>query len=148
MADDVTVHNGGPGDGSPFDVATDDDGSGNHVQLIKLVYAGDGSRTAIGADANGLDVDVVRYPKGSKTFSDPAPDNTADLVLAANASRISATIQNVGAIGVYLGKDNTVTTATGLYLPAGGSIVDDVSTDAWWAITSSGTADLRVCEVA
>lgn len=50
MADDVTVANGG----TPFDVATDDDGSGNHIQLFKLVYSADASRTPIPADANGL----------------------------------------------------------------------------------------------
>ena len=56
MPDDVTVHNSAAGTGTSFDVATDDDGSGNHVQLIKLVQSANGSRTPIDADANGLKV--------------------------------------------------------------------------------------------
>src|SRR5689334_10330455 len=58
MADDVTVHNGGAGTGTPFDVATDDDGSGNHIQLMKLAYSANGSRAAVDADADGLKVKV------------------------------------------------------------------------------------------
>lgn len=85
---------------------------------------------------------------GSKTFADPAPTSTAASVLAANTSRKSCTIQNVGTVDVYLGKDNTVTTTNGLKLAAGDTLTDDVSTDAWWGITASGTADLRVLEVA
>ncbi len=146
MADDVTVHNSAPGDGTAFDVATDDDGSGNHIQLIKLVRSGDGSRTAISADGDGLDVDVTRLPKGATAFTDPAPDSSADLVLAANANRKSALIQNVGTVDVWLGPIG-VTTATGILLEVGAAFIDDVSTSAWYGVTEAGTADLRVCEV-
>lgn len=147
MADDVTVHNGATGDGTAFDVATDDDGSGNHVQLIKLVQSADGSRTAIGADSNGLDVDVVRTPKGSKTFTDPAPTSSASSIVAANSSRKSVTIHNAGSVTVYLGGTSGVTTSNGIPLGAGETLSDDSSTDAWYAITASGTADLRIVEV-
>ena len=53
MADDVTLNSmsGGPV------VATDDSGTG-HVQIIKLAYSADGSRTPITADTNGLKVNV------------------------------------------------------------------------------------------
>ena len=56
MADDVTVDNGGLTD---YDVATDDDGSGNHVQIVKLAHSADGGRTPITADADGLEVKVT-----------------------------------------------------------------------------------------
>ena len=59
MADDVTVDNGGLTD---YVVATDDIGSGRQAQLMKLLYSANGDATAIGADANGLDVDVTRLP--------------------------------------------------------------------------------------
>lgn len=149
MADDVTVHNNAAGVGTPFDVATDDDGSGNHVQLIKLVLSADGSRTAIPADAtNGLDVDVTRTPKGATAFTDPTCDTSADLLLAANAARKSAILQNVGTVDAYIGPSG-VTTSSGLLLAAsGGVLVDDTSTSAWYGITAAGTADIRVCEVA
>lgn len=53
MADDVTLNSmsGGPV------VATDDSGTG-HVQLVKLAYSADGSRTHIDADTDGLKVKV------------------------------------------------------------------------------------------
>ena len=59
MADDVEVHNEG---GTPIPVATDEVTGGKHAQLVKLLYSADGDRTPVGADANGLDVDVVRLP--------------------------------------------------------------------------------------
>lgn len=147
MSDDVTVDNG-TGTGVAFDVATDDDGSGNHVQIVKLALSADGSRTAIGADANGLDVDVVRMPKGSKTFSDPAPTTTASEIVAANSSRKSVSIYNAGTQIVYLGLTSGVTASNGWPLVPSASLSDDVSTDAWYAITASGTGDLRIIEVA
>jgi hypothetical protein len=55
MSDDVTVDNGS---GTDYDVATDDDGSGNHLQLVKLAYSANGSRTPVVADATGLAVTV------------------------------------------------------------------------------------------
>lgn len=53
MADDVTLNSmsGGPV------VATDDSGTG-HVQLVKLAYSADGSRTHVDADTDGLKVKV------------------------------------------------------------------------------------------
>lgn len=58
MADDVSVDNNSGDIAASFDVATDDDGSGNHVQLIKLVCAANGDRTAIPADSDGLLVNL------------------------------------------------------------------------------------------
>lgn len=55
MADDVTVDNGA---GTDYDVATDDDGSGNHVQIVKLALSADGSRVPITADASGMLVNL------------------------------------------------------------------------------------------
>lgn len=53
MADDVTLNSmsGGPV------VATDDSGTG-HVQIVKLAYSADGSRTHVDADTDGLKVKV------------------------------------------------------------------------------------------
>lgn len=58
MADDVTIHNGASGTGTSFDAATDDDGSGNHIQLMKQTYSANGVRTPIPADADGLLVNL------------------------------------------------------------------------------------------
>lgn len=85
---------------------------------------------------------------GTKTFSDPAPTSSASQIVAASATRLCVIIENVGTVGVYLGSTSGVTTSTGLFLDAGETLTDDVTVDAWFAITASGTADLRVCVVA
>ena len=79
MADDVTVDNGS---GTDYDVATDDDGAGNHVQIVKLAYSADGGRTPIPADADGLLVNLganndVTVTSGSVTADTEL--TTADL---------------------------------------------------------------------
>ena len=89
--------------------------------------------------------------KGTRTFSTFAPTTTAAAAtpaLAANTSRKEALIYNNGAQTVYLGRDAQVTTATGLPLVSGATLRDDRATGAWYAITASGTGDLRILEVA
>lgn len=61
MADNVTVDNGGLTD---YTVSSDE-GAGGHVQRVKLTYSADGSETHVGADANGLDVDVTGVVPGT-----------------------------------------------------------------------------------
>lgn len=91
---------------------------------------------------------VAHGAAGTKTITEPAPTTAAASIVAANTARRAVTIHNAGAVTVYLGKDNTVSTSNGFPLGVGSSMSDDVSTDAWWAITASGTGDLRVIEVA
>lgn len=121
MANDVTVHNGAAGDGTSFVAETYDTGSG-HRQIV-----------ATGA-------------AGTTAFTDPTCDTTADLLLAANALRKCAVIQNAGTVDCYIGSSG-VTTSSGLKLVAGATFVDDSSVSAWYGITTAGTADIRVCEV-
>lgn len=112
----------------------------------------DGSEAQATVPVSGTDGTILAgsgtAPKGSKTFSASAPTGAAAVALAANASRIEALIRNAGSVVVYLGKDNTVTTANGVPLNPGDALTDDRSTDAWWAITAGGTGDLRISEVA
>jgi len=85
---------------------------------------------------------------GTKTLSTPITvDTSADLVLAANAGRVTALIVNNGSVTVYLGNDNTVTTTNGIPLVAGAALEDGESGDAWYGVTASGSADVRVLEV-
>ncbi len=92
--------------------------------------------------------------KGTKTSFGVGtqPDTTARVIFAANSSRICAVIQNNHATNsLYLGKDNTVTASIGGYmvcLPPGAVLVDNDSSDAWWGITSTGTAAVSGYEVA
>jgi hypothetical protein len=72
--------------------------------------------------------------------------SAAVLLLAANASRHSALLQPLS-VDLYIG-DSTVTAATGIKLTAGVINSDIVSTGPLYGITASGTADVRVAEVA
>lgn len=144
MADNVAITAG-----SGTSVATDDV-SGVHFQRVKLVDGAADSSAAIGGDAtHGLDVDVTRLPRGSKTLSNATPtDSAASQVIAANANRLSVIIYNASGGTVYLGEDNTVSATTGIPLVDGTAITDQSSTDAWYARCASGVAgDLRIIEV-
>lgn len=90
----------------------------------------------------------MREYRGNKTITTAAPGTTAMQILPRNQNRVAALILNVGAVDVYLGRDATVTTTTGLKLAAGESLADQASEDSWYAIVASGTGDLRIVEVA
>ena len=114
-----------------------------------VIQISDGTDTAL-VDGTGhlLVAGSFTAAKGAKTFSANAPTVAAALALAANASRVTALIQNTGAVDVWLGKDGTLTTANGFFLRAGDTYSDGDSTDAWWAITAGAVAALRIIEVA
>lgn len=139
MADDVTLQSTTLAT-APVGtiIETIDQGAGVQRQVVQVEPGTDpidiaGSITATSA-------------KGTTAFTDPACDTSADLLLAANSNRVVATIQNAGTVRVYLGPSG-VTTSSGLVLEPGDTMVDEHSTSAWYGITASGTADLRVCEV-
>jgi hypothetical protein len=74
---------------------------------------------------------------------------TGTVLLALNANRLVAVIQNLDATNpVYIGKDTTLTVDNGIRIAAGGSFVDDRTTGAWRGCCATGkTADVRVLEV-
>lgn len=128
MPDNVTL----PGTGEVVRAITR---AGIDTQVVLLDYSNGTAAENIGSH-------------GTKTFSAPAPTTSAAVLLAAAATRKCAVIHNAGAVTVYLGKDSGLTTANGLPLAGGATLVDDCSVDAWWARTASGTGDLRIYEVA
>lgn len=75
-----------------------------------------------------------------------APSTSAMQLVDANSARSKIFIQNAGSVRVYLDRDNTVSTASSIYLDAGDTLDDD-TTDDWWGITASGTGDLRIVEI-
>jgi hypothetical protein len=72
---------------------------------------------------------------------------TAVEVVAANTDRQSALLQNTGPEAVYVGFDSSVTAANGVEIAAGGTYADETYSGALYAITSSGTTDIRFQEV-
>lgn len=74
-------------------------------------------------------------------------DTTADLIDDSNPSRRSITLQNLGPSVLYIGPDNTVTTATGFPVGVGSTFNDDIYTGAWYGIVAAGSAEVAVLEV-
>ncbi len=131
MADDVTLN--AMSGGSV--VATDDSGTG-HVQLVKLAYSADGSRTHIGADSAGLQV----VERGATIDSGSASVTTTPAaVLSADSTRRSVVLTNLGSDSVWIG-DSGVVANTGIKIaPEGSLTIDHAPTPAIYAVASSGT---------
>lgn len=132
MADDVTLNSmtGGPV------VATDDSGTG-HVQLVKLAYSADGSRTHVDADTDGLKVKVsnatVTVALGSAL---PAGSNVIGGVTQSGTWNVGIT----GTPTVTVGNASIPVTDNGGSLTVDGTVgVSGTVTVATHAVTQSGT---------
>lgn len=115
-------------------------------QSATLATAPDGFKAETYDTGDGHRQVVAVGASGTTAFTDPSCDTSADLLLAANADRKVAIIQNAGTVDCYIGPSG-VTTSSGLKLVAGASFVDDSSVSAWYGVTAASTADVRVCEV-
>lgn len=125
MADDVTLNSmsGGPV------VATDDSGTG-HVQLVKLAYSADGSRTHVGADTDGLKVNV----------------SNATVTVALSGGSLPAGSNVIGAV-TQSGTWNIGSITTLPSLPAGSNVIGGVTQSGSWTVTANaGTGTLAVIE--
>lgn len=107
MADDVTVS----GASTDIDVATDDDGSGNHMQIIKLAVSANGDRTLAPVDGTyGQGVDVKRTVRSSTaTVSEVNASATVVTLVASNANRLGVGISNDSSASLYLKLGSTAT---------------------------------------
>jgi len=120
------------------------------VHTTDSIKLGDGTDfLAINGDGS---INVLTAPVGLdswKTSTVSATSTVGEIAATPLANRVKMIIQNVGNQDVFLGEDNTVTTSTGMSLSKGSSIEMEYGATAnIWAITASGTADLRVAEYA
>lgn len=89
----------------------------------------------------------VAFNATGLTTGQNALSTSAEEVLAANANRRFAEVKNADAsISVYIGDDNTVTSANGHLLKAGESLDFQQYTGAIWAIAASGTPTVTFVE--
>jgi len=92
---------------------------------------------------------VVETNNGCSHAATSVTNTAAPLITTALADRTTVHIQNLGSRAIYIGCDNTVTSANGTRIPKGASaefkFSDAVSLH---AITDSGTADVRLIELA
>lgn len=85
------------------------------------------------------------FAQSNKAFSKVTPgSSTALSLIAADASRTSVTVQNVGSVNVGIGGASTITYVTGIQLAPSQQLVCTGDTDGLYAIAASGTADLRI----
>jgi hypothetical protein len=99
---------------------------------------------------NASDLSVLTVTLGNKSGPQAisVPTTAGGIILAAaDTSRYAVLIYNVGPNTIYLGRDNTVTTATGYPVPSGSSFVDTISGDAWYAIAVTGACDVRIITI-
>lgn len=84
-----------------------------------------------------------------KTSTVSATTTAGEIAATPLANRLNMLIQNLGNADIYIGESNAVTSSNGVKVPKGGSaeFLFGAGSDVW-AITSSGTADLRIAEFA
>jgi hypothetical protein len=116
MADNVAISAG-----TGTDIATDDAGAGGHVQLFKLAYSADGSRTLVPVDADGLLVNLgttndVSLNAGTNAIGKLAANSGVDIG-DVDVTSISAGTNVIGRVGyqpTYAAKATITVTLTSL----------------------------------
>jgi len=78
--------------------------------------------------------------------------NTATKIVGSNSRRIALIIENNGAETIYIGKDDTVTSSTGVAVLSNGTFTQDsggmrMYLGDFWGITASSTSDVRYWEM-
>lgn len=99
---------------------------------------------------NGTPVHVQRVTLGGAptvAYGNTAITTTATLILAANYERKGFSIQPVDGT-VYLGDDSSVTSSTGFPLTNGATFSSSAALGTIYAITASGTVNVRYWEEA
>lgn len=72
---------------------------------------------------------------------------SATRVLASNSKRRALTVQNTSTVDIYVGYGPGLTSANGLVLNPGDTLVENVYTGDIYAMTASGSASLPYVEV-
>lgn len=118
--------------------------SATDLDIRNLVFATDK------VDVSGSSIFTTPAAFGSWQVLNKAVTSTASQLDASPlAGRLYVEIQNLGTADMYIGQSNAVTAVTGLKIPKGSSQAIDLDAGAAiWALTSSGTSDVRFAEYA
>jgi len=131
--------------------------SATDLDIRNLVFATDKvdvSDSVVALDAATLAaLETVTVVEGGfsswKSTAHSATSTASQVASTPLTSRISVTIQNLGAADVYIGQSNLVTVATGTKIAKFSSFSEKLAAGAnIWVITASGTTDLRISEFA
>lgn len=118
-----------------------DIGSVSDLDIRNLVFADD-KVDASGSEIKQDSFDSLKHSAQSVTATASALAGTP------LANRVKMLIQNLGNKEIFIGSDNTVTTSNGVKIPAGGSGEFMFSAASTPHAISSGTADVRILEMA
>jgi hypothetical protein len=150
ITNDVNIADGGNSitvDASDLDIR-------DLTHVSDSVKIGDGTDLlAVNADGSiNVQGSLTTVPGGFDTWkvTDQDVTNTASqLASTALTGRIYLEVQNVGNVDAFVNFSNAVSATNGLKIPKGSSWAIDLDDNAAiWAITSAGTADLRIAEYA
>ena len=137
-------------------VADDDPDSGDPLKV------GSRSRwgvlTALSTTMDRADLISDKYRRVYVNDGSNVAMNAVALVVGTSAVQIAASaldgrrtllIQNLGPHAIFVGQSNAVTVASGIRIPANGSMDMDVGQDiAVWAISSAANNDVRIMQLA
>ena len=115
-----------------------------NLDIRDLVFATDK------VDVSGSVITSAPYGAAAAVYGNKSVTSTATKIITSNlASRISVIVQNLGSKDMFFGDDSSVTTSLGVRVGAGQSLELGwgPSVDLY-AITASGTADVRYLESA
>lgn len=121
---------------------------------VDLDHAGDSVRLGDGTTLTNVTTDnrleTFHAPNSSAQNSTASVGLTAvELASSPLSNRKKILVQNNGDKAIYIGGDNTVTTANGICIPKGASFELDWGANVnMWAISSAAAQDVRVMEVA
>ena len=101
--------------GTGTSIATDDCGAAGHTQIVKLAMSGDGSATLIGADSNGLDVDVTRIQTPVTTLTAEVSASGTISAQNSNPNSGTATANSTVAIASFAGLATAAIQLTGTW---------------------------------
>ena len=90
---------------------------------------------------------VSATPRSHLTHAAVTMGLAAAVIKTADTDRFGIAVFNLGAETIYLGKDNTVTTANGFPLLSNTGIYFDGYTGALWGISGTAGQDVRYLEV-
>lgn len=153
MADDVTLNSMTGGSVVATDQVT---GTGEHVQVIKLAYSSDGSRTPITADTNGLKVNVSNatvtvalgsaLPAGSNVIGGVTQSGTWNIGSITTLPALPAGSNVIGSV-TQSGTWNVGSITTLPALPSGSNVIGGVTQSGSWTVTANaGTGTMAVIE--
>lgn len=137
-------------------IADDAADSGNPFKVGGKAYSSLAADPVDNGDRANLAQDLYRrvYMNGSahmavKNTAESITTTASEVAATPLAGRVKITLQNKGSNSVYIGMNSSVTSSNGLEIPKNSSYTEDLAENVeLWAISASGTNDLRVFEAA